>query len=140
MGGGMEAHKNKFIEEWGAARENLEYNFRWTRRNLVLAGIFGVAVPILVYRGIVKEFFSFSVLLSNFKRNFLSGFSFPLGYWLVFADLIFEMGILLTCVSRVKLQFEWGENRVEGKENAEISLRKLSNLNDVVVSDDKAQI
>lgn len=64
-------------------------------------------------------------------------------YWnlgLVFADLIFEMGILLTCVSRVKLQFEWGENRVEGKENAEISLRKLSNLNDVVVSDDKAQI
>lgn len=52
----MEAHKNKFIEEWGAARENLEYNFRWTRRNLVLAGIFGVAVPILVYRGIVKEF------------------------------------------------------------------------------------
>lgn len=55
-GGGMEAHKNKFIEEWGAARENLEYNFRWTRRNLVLAGIFGVAVPILVYRGIVKEF------------------------------------------------------------------------------------
>ncbi|XP_034701217.1 uncharacterized protein LOC117926244 isoform X1 [Vitis riparia] len=94
MGGGMEAHKNKFIEEWGAARENLEYNFRWTRRNLVLAGIFGVAVPILVYRGIVKEF----------------------------------------------LQFEWRENRVEGKENAEISLRKLSNLNDVVVSDDKAQI
>ncbi|KAL6329498.1 hypothetical protein AAG906_021506 [Vitis piasezkii] len=56
MGGGMEAHKNKFIEEWGAARENLEHNFRWTRRNLVLAGIFGVAVPILVYRGIVKEF------------------------------------------------------------------------------------
>lgn len=105
----MEAHKNKFIEEWGAARENLEYNFRWTRRNLVLAGIFGVAVPILVYRGIVKEFVilshshykslfqysvllclfywssicrssHFSVLLSNFKRNFLSGFSFPLGY------------------------------------------------------------
>ncbi|RVW15726.1 putative ribonuclease H protein [Vitis vinifera] len=76
MGGGMEAHKNKFIEEWGAARENLEYNFRWTRRNLVLAGIFGVAVPILVYRGIVKEFvilshshykslFQYSVLLSN---------------------------------------------------------------------------
>ncbi|KAL6329788.1 hypothetical protein AAG906_037495 [Vitis piasezkii] len=77
MGGGMEAHKNKFIEDWGAARENLEYNFRS----------------------------HFSVLLSNFKRNFLSGFSFPLRFF-------------------------------EGKENAEISLRKLSNLNDVVVSDD----
>lgn len=56
MGGGMEAHKNKFIEEWSSARENLEHNFRWTRRNLALVGIFGVAVPFLVYKGIVREF------------------------------------------------------------------------------------
>lgn len=56
MGGGMEANKNKFIEDWGAVRENLEHNFRWTRRNLALVGLFGIAVPIFVYRGIVKEF------------------------------------------------------------------------------------
>ncbi|GMN47110.1 hypothetical protein TIFTF001_016289 [Ficus carica] len=56
MGGGMEANKNKFIEDWGAARETLEHNFRWTRRNLVLVGLFGIAIPIFVYRGIVKEF------------------------------------------------------------------------------------
>lgn len=56
MGGGMEAHKNKFIEDWSTARENLEYNFRWTRRNLALVGIFGIAVPILIYKGIVREF------------------------------------------------------------------------------------
>lgn len=56
MGGGMEAHKNKFIEDWSTARENLEYNFRWTRRNLALVGIFGVAIPILIYKGIVREF------------------------------------------------------------------------------------
>ncbi|KAL5839008.1 hypothetical protein ACOSQ3_011715 [Xanthoceras sorbifolium] len=56
MGGGMEANKNKFIEEWGSVRENLEQNFRWTRRNLALVGLFGIAIPIFVYRGIVKEF------------------------------------------------------------------------------------
>lgn len=52
----MEAHKNRFIEDWSTARENLEYNFRWTRRNLALVGIFGVAIPILIYKGIVREF------------------------------------------------------------------------------------
>ncbi|XP_004240125.1 uncharacterized protein [Solanum lycopersicum] len=56
MGGGMEYNKNKWIEEWGAARENLELNFRWTRRNLAIVGIFGIAIPVLVYKGIVKEF------------------------------------------------------------------------------------
>ncbi|KAH0669941.1 hypothetical protein KY290_025355 [Solanum tuberosum] len=60
MGGGMEYNKNKWIEEWGAARENLELNFRWSRRNLALVGIFGIAIPVLVYKGIVKEFVSTS--------------------------------------------------------------------------------
>lgn len=52
----MEANKNRFIEEWGAARETLEHNFRWTRRNLALVGLFGIAVPVFIYKGIVKEF------------------------------------------------------------------------------------
>lgn len=56
MGGGMETNKNKFIEDWGSARENLEKNFRWTRRNLALVGIFGIVIPVFVYKGIVKEF------------------------------------------------------------------------------------
>lgn len=58
MGGGMEANKNKFVEDWGTVRENLEHNFRWTRRNLAIVGIFGVAIPYLVYKGIVREFVS----------------------------------------------------------------------------------
>ncbi|KAB5551996.1 hypothetical protein DKX38_009307 [Salix brachista] len=56
MAGGMEANKNKFIEDWGSARETLEQNFRWTRRNFALIGLFGIALPVLVYKGIVKEF------------------------------------------------------------------------------------
>lgn len=56
MAGGMEVNKNKFLEEWVTGRENLEYNFRWTRRNLAIVGIFGIAVPVLLYKGIVREF------------------------------------------------------------------------------------
>ncbi|CAF1865501.1 hypothetical protein YC2023_055040 [Brassica napus] len=68
MGGGMETNKNKFIEDWGSARENLEHNFRWTRRNFALIGIFGIALPIIVYKGIVKDFVSFSLSLSHSIR------------------------------------------------------------------------
>ncbi|EYU29632.1 hypothetical protein MIMGU_mgv1a017385mg [Erythranthe guttata] len=64
MGGGMEMRKNHWIEEWATARENLEHHFRWTRRNLALAGIFGIAVPVLVYKGIVKDFVSFPFSLT----------------------------------------------------------------------------
>lgn len=64
MGGGMETNKNRFIEDWSTARENLEHNFRWTRRNFAIVGLFGIAIPILVYKGIVKEFvFTFPFLL-----------------------------------------------------------------------------
>lgn len=77
----MEANKNKFIEDWGTARENLEFNFRWTRRNLALVGIFGIAIPVLVYKGIVREFVSplspilsmFNMLLFQFQFRFRLG-------------------------------------------------------------------
>ncbi|KAG0532981.1 hypothetical protein BDA96_04G152300, partial [Sorghum bicolor] len=48
--------KNKWIEEWNAGRENLEFNFCWTRHSLAVVGLFDLAVPILVYKGIVHEF------------------------------------------------------------------------------------
>ena len=65
----METNKNKFIEDWGSARENLEHNFRWTRRNFALIGIFGIALPIIVYKGIVKDFVSsLSLLPLNLTR------------------------------------------------------------------------
>ena len=63
MGGGMEAHKNRFIEEWSTARENLEYNFRWTRRNLAIVGFFGIAIPVFIYKGIVREFVIYVLFL-----------------------------------------------------------------------------
>lgn len=56
MAGGTGVKSNKYIEEWNAGRENLEFNFRWTRRNLALVGVFGIAVHILFYKGIVRDF------------------------------------------------------------------------------------
>ncbi|KAF5742566.1 hypothetical protein HS088_TW09G00617 [Tripterygium wilfordii] len=70
MGGGMEANKNKFIEDWGTLRENVEYNIRWNRRTLSLVGIFGIVVPVLVYRGIVKEFHMQDDEAGRPRRNF----------------------------------------------------------------------
>lgn len=68
MGGGMEVNKNKWIEEWNAGRENLEFNFRWSRRNLFVVGLFGLAVPFLVYKGIVREFVRLSLSVFFFLR------------------------------------------------------------------------
>lgn len=58
MAGGMEVHKNRYVEDWGTARENLEKTFRFNRRTLPLAIIFGIAVPYVTYRGIVADFVS----------------------------------------------------------------------------------
>ena len=66
----METNKNKFIEDWGSARENLEHNFRWTRRNFALIGIFGIALPIIVYKGIVKDFVSSILSICRFDLQF----------------------------------------------------------------------
>ena len=59
MAGGLDVHKNKFIEEWGARRENLEKTFRFNRKTLTIALIAGVALPYLIYQGTVDEFVSF---------------------------------------------------------------------------------
>ncbi|KAL5550494.1 hypothetical protein UlMin_000670 [Ulmus minor] len=71
MGGGMETNKNKFIEDWSSARENLEHNFRWSRRNLALVGLFGIALPIFAYKGIVREFVILFSLISVSESTYL---------------------------------------------------------------------
>lgn len=58
MAGGMSVTKNKYVEDWGTMRENLEKRFKFNRKTLPLAIIFGVTLPILIYRGSVGEFVS----------------------------------------------------------------------------------
>lgn len=64
MAGGLDVHKNKYVEDWGTARENLEKSFRFTRKNITLALIFGIAVPFITYKGITGEFVSTWVVLN----------------------------------------------------------------------------
>jgi hypothetical protein len=47
---------NKFVEANGAAREVLEKGFRFTPRNLGIFAVFGIAVPVIIYKGCVNEF------------------------------------------------------------------------------------
>lgn len=58
MAGGMDLHKNPHIEEWATKRENLEKTFRFNRRTLSLFLVFGVALPVVIYRGSIAEFVS----------------------------------------------------------------------------------
>ena len=72
MAGGMGATKNKYVEDWGTMRENLEKTFRFNRKTLSLGILFGVVVPVLIYRGSVSEFVSFetSILLTVITQAF----------------------------------------------------------------------
>ena len=57
-GGATDVKQNVFIEAHGTAREVVEKSFRFTPRTLGIIGIFGVAVPMLIYKGCVAEFVS----------------------------------------------------------------------------------
>ncbi|ACO62557.1 predicted protein [Micromonas commoda] len=47
---------NKFVEANGYAREVVENTFRFSLKNLGKFAIFGIAVPVLIYKGCVQEF------------------------------------------------------------------------------------
>lgn len=47
---------NKFVEANGYAREVLERTFRFSPKNLGVFAVFGIAVPVIIYKGCVAEF------------------------------------------------------------------------------------
>lgn len=51
---------NKFVEANGYAREVLERTFRFSPKNLGVFAVFGIAVPVIIYKGCVAEFVSAS--------------------------------------------------------------------------------
>ena len=56
MAGGLEAKTNPHVEAWGYSREVVEKTFRFTPRSLALIGLFGIGVPVFIYRSTVKDF------------------------------------------------------------------------------------
>ncbi|KAJ7531310.1 hypothetical protein O6H91_14G039700 [Diphasiastrum complanatum] len=71
MAGGMEVKKNVHVEEWGAHRENLEKFFRFNRRTIGYGVFFGIAVPLILYKGIVMEFHKQDQDAGRSPRKFL---------------------------------------------------------------------
>ncbi|GBG85728.1 hypothetical protein CBR_g40455 [Chara braunii] len=67
----MEYAKNKFIEDWGAARENMEKTFRFNRRSLGLFLLWGIAVPTLVYKSVTNDMSKMAEAQGKPPRKFL---------------------------------------------------------------------
>ena len=51
-----DVNPNAFVESNAFAREVVERGFRFSPRNLGLFAVFGVAVPVLIYKTCVNEF------------------------------------------------------------------------------------
>ncbi|CAI7746076.1 unnamed protein product [Closterium sp. NIES-54] len=71
MAGGLDVHKNKYIEDWGTRRENLEKIFRFNRRTLSIAALAIVVLPVVVYRGTIAEFRKQEELEGRPQRKFM---------------------------------------------------------------------
>ena len=62
---------NKYIEEWGAKRENLEQTFEWNRTTLSQALIWVVAVPTLFYVVCKREMRSHDAVTGRPERHLM---------------------------------------------------------------------
>ena len=69
--GDLPVKPNKYIEDWGTYRENVEYTFRWNAASFTKIALFGIAVPVTIYTVAVKEFDSTDAAYSRPKRDFL---------------------------------------------------------------------
>lgn len=54
--GNLPITTNKFIEEWGARREALEEEFRFSPRNIVILGLTCIAFPVLLFKLTIYQF------------------------------------------------------------------------------------
>ena len=69
--GDLPVKPNKYIEDWGTYRENVEYTFKWNAASFTKIAIFGIAVPVTIYTVAVKEFDNTDAAYSRPKRDFL---------------------------------------------------------------------
>lgn len=69
--GDLPVKPNKYIEEWGTYRENVEYTFRWTAESCTKIAVFAILVPMTIYTIAVKEFDHTDAAYGRPKRDFL---------------------------------------------------------------------
>lgn len=69
--GDLPVKPNKYIEDWGTYRENVEYTFKWNSASFLKIALFGMAVPATVYTFAVKEFDHTDEAYNRDKRDFM---------------------------------------------------------------------
>ena len=71
LAGDLPVKPNKYIEDWGTYRENVEYTFKWNLASISKIALFAVAVPVTIYTVTVKEFDTTDAAYNRPKRDFL---------------------------------------------------------------------
>ena len=69
--GDLPVKPNKYIEDWGTYRENVEYTFKWNAASFSKIALFAMAVPAVIYTVAVKEFDNTDAAYNRPKRDFL---------------------------------------------------------------------
>ena len=71
LAGDLPVKPNKYIEDWGTYRENVEYTFKWNLASFTKIAFFAMAVPATIYTVAVKEFDKTDAKYNRPKRDFL---------------------------------------------------------------------
>jgi len=69
--GDLPVKPNKYIEDWGTYRENVEYTFKWNSASFFKIALFGMAVPATIYTVAVREFDNTDEAYNRPKRDFM---------------------------------------------------------------------
>lgn len=69
--GDLPVKPNKYIEDWGTYRENVEYTFKWNAKSFLKIATFSMLVPALIYTTAVKEFDHTDEKYNRAKRDFM---------------------------------------------------------------------
>lgn len=69
--GDLPVKPNKYIEDWGTYRENVEYTFKWNAQSFLKIATFAMLVPALIYTVAVKEFDHTDEKYNRAKRDFM---------------------------------------------------------------------
>ena len=69
--GQLPVKSNKYIEEWGTYRENLEHHFKFDNAAWVRIALWGVGFPVFIYKMSVAEFNKTDELYGREKREFM---------------------------------------------------------------------
>ncbi|KAL3140717.1 hypothetical protein ABBQ32_005273 [Trebouxia sp. C0010 RCD-2024] len=73
--GDLPVKPNKYIEDWGTYRENVEYTFKWNAQSCTKIVVFAILVPVAIYSVAVKEMDHKDAAYGRPKRDFLGNAS-----------------------------------------------------------------